>query len=79
MPSVLATFRRRWYKNSPEPAQARGIREEEVIKPAVLHSDPTHKFVGAEEIAAPAPVLCTPGATLITGGGLSSDGCWTAE
>jgi hypothetical protein len=38
MPSVLATFRRRWYKNRHEPAQSRGIRQEEVIKPAVLHS-----------------------------------------
>jgi 3-hydroxybutyrate dehydrogenase len=66
-------------KQIPETAQARGISEEDVIKTVILHAQPTHKFVGVDEIAALALFLCSPGATSITGAALSIDGGWTAE
>jgi 3-hydroxybutyrate dehydrogenase len=66
-------------KQIPETAQARGISEEEVIKSVILHAQPTHKFVGVDEIAALALFLCSKGANSITGAALSIDGGWTAE
>ena len=66
-------------KQIPETAQARGISEEDVIKTVILHAQPTHKFVGVDEIAALALFLCSRGATSITGAALSIDGGWTAE
>jgi 3-hydroxybutyrate dehydrogenase len=66
-------------KQIPETAQARGISEEEVIKNVILHAQPTHKFVGVDEIAALALFLCSKGANSITGAALSIDGGWTAE
>ena len=66
-------------KQIPETAQARGISEEEVIKNVILHAQPTHEFVGVDEIAALALFLCSKGADSITGASLSIDGGWTAE
>lgn len=66
-------------KQIPETAQARGISEEEVIKTVILHAQPTHTFVGVDEVAALALFLCSKGATSITGASLSIDGGWTAE
>jgi 3-hydroxybutyrate dehydrogenase len=66
-------------KQIPDTAKARGISEEEVIKTVILHAQPTHQFVGVDEIAALALFLCSKGANSITGASLSIDGGWTAE
>jgi 3-hydroxybutyrate dehydrogenase len=62
----------------PETAKARGITEEEVKSDVMLASQPTKKFVLAEDVAKSVLFLCSSSAENITGSNLAIDGGWTA-
>jgi 3-hydroxybutyrate dehydrogenase len=63
----------------PDTAKARGLTEEAVKNDVMLASQPTKKFVAAEDIAKSVLFLCSSGADNITGSNLAIDGGWTAH
>lgn len=63
----------------PDTAKARGITEEEVKRDVMLASQPTKRFVLAEDVAKSVLFLCSSGADNITGSNLAIDGGWTAH
>jgi 3-hydroxybutyrate dehydrogenase len=66
-------------KQIPETAKARGISEDEVVRDVLLHAQPTHQFVTAEQIGALAVFLCSESAAQITGAAIPIEGGWTAQ
>lgn len=66
-------------KQIPETAKARGISEEEVVRDVLLHAQPTHQFVTAEQIGALAVFLCSNSGAQITGAAIPVEGGWTAQ
>ncbi|MGJ8560646.1 MAG: 3-hydroxybutyrate dehydrogenase [Litorimonas sp.] len=63
----------------PDTAKARGLSEEVVKNEVMLASQPTKKFVTAEDVAKSVLFLCSSGADNITGSNLAIDGGWTAH
>ena len=66
-------------KQIPETARARGISEQEVVRDVLLHAQPTHQFVTAEQIGALAVFLCSDSGAQITGAAIPIEGGWTAQ
>jgi 3-hydroxybutyrate dehydrogenase len=66
-------------KQIPETAKARGISEQEVVRDVLLHAQPTHQFVTAEQIGALAVFLCGDSGAQITGAAIPIEGGWTAQ
>jgi 3-hydroxybutyrate dehydrogenase len=66
-------------KQIPETAKARGITEDAVVRDVLLHAQPTHQFVTAEQVGMLAVFLCTDAAASITGAALPIEGGWTAQ
>ncbi|WP_072396048.1 3-hydroxybutyrate dehydrogenase [Hyphomicrobium sp. CS1GBMeth3] len=66
-------------KQIPETAKARGISEEEVVRDVLLHAQPTHQFVTADQIGALAVFLCSDSGAQITGAAIPIEGGWTAQ
>jgi 3-hydroxybutyrate dehydrogenase len=66
-------------KQIPETAKARGLSEEEVVRDVLLHAQPTHQFVTAEQIGALAVFLCGDSGAQITGAAIPIEGGWTAQ
>lgn len=66
-------------KQIPETAKARGITEKEVVRDVLLHAQPTHQFVTADQIGALAVFLCSDAAASITGAAIPIEGGWTAQ
>jgi 3-hydroxybutyrate dehydrogenase len=66
-------------KQIPETAKARGITEDAVVRDVLLHAQPTHQFVTAEQVGMLALFLCTDAAASITGAALPIEGGWTAQ
>ena len=60
-------------------AKANGISEERVVKEIILASQPTKRFVTADQIAEMVLFLCSDAASGITGSSFSVDGGWTAR
>ena len=60
-------------------AKANGISEERVVKEIILASQPTKRFITAEQVADMALFLCTEAASGVTGTAFSIDGGWTAR
>lgn len=65
-------------KQIPGLMKTRGLTRDQVITDVLLGSQPTRKFVTAEQVASLAVYLCSEGAASITGANLSMDGGWTA-
>lgn len=63
----------------PDTAKARGMTEEAVKNDVMLASQPTKKFLTAEDVAKSVLFLCSSGADNITGSNLLLDGGWTAQ
>lgn len=63
----------------PHTAKARGLTEGAVKNDVMLASQPTKKFVAAEDVAKSVLFLCSSGADNITGSNLAIDGGWTAH
>jgi len=59
--------------------QVHGLRREAVIRDIMLASQPTRRFVEAEEVAGLAGYLASEGARSITGTTIAIDGGWTAR
>jgi 3-hydroxybutyrate dehydrogenase len=66
-------------KQIPETAKARGLSEEQVVRDVLLHAQPTHQFVTAEQIGALAVFLCGDSGAQITGAAIPIEGGWTAQ
>jgi 3-hydroxybutyrate dehydrogenase len=66
-------------KQIPDPARARGISEDEVVRDVLLAAQPTKRFVQVSEVAALTLHLCSESAASITGTVLPVDGGWTAH
>ena len=62
-----------------DPAKARGISRDEVIRDVLLAAQPNKRFATVEEIGALAVFLCSDAAQSITGTALPVDGGWTAH
>ena len=62
-----------------ELARAHGLDEERVVREVILASQPTGRFVRAEELAGLVIFLCSPAAASLTGTALPMDGAWTAR
>lgn len=60
-------------------AKVRGMSEERVVNEVILASQPTHRFITAEQVAAMVLFLCSEAASGITGSSFSIDGGWTAR
>jgi len=60
-------------------AKANSMSEEEVVKKVILASQPTHRFVGVDEVAAYVLFLASDFAANITGAAQTIDGGWTAR
>ena len=60
-------------------AKANGISEERVVKEIILASQPTRRFITAEQVAEMTLFLCTDAASGVTGTAFSIDGGWTAR
>ena len=60
-------------------ARIHGMSEEEVVRKVILASQPTHRFVTVEEVAAYVLFLASDHAANITGSAQSIDGGWTAR
>ena len=60
-------------------AKANGISEERVVKEIILASQPTKRFITADQVAEMALFLCTDAASGVTGTAFSIDGGWTAR
>ena len=60
-------------------AKANGISEERVVKEIILASQPTKRFITAEQVADMTLFLCTGAASGVTGTAFSIDGGWTAR
>jgi 3-hydroxybutyrate dehydrogenase len=65
-------------KQIPDLMKTRGLARAQVMTDVLLGSQPTKKFVTAEQVASLAVFLCSPGADSINGANLSMDGGWTA-
>ncbi len=63
----------------PELARSHGLSEEAVIRDVVLASQPSRRFVEADDVAALVVYLCGPSADSITGAALPIDGAWVAR
>ena len=59
--------------------KVRNLSREAVIRDIMLSSQPTRRFVEAEEIAGLASYLATDAARSITGTTIAIDGGWTAR
>jgi 3-hydroxybutyrate dehydrogenase len=62
-----------------EQAKAHGLPRDRVIDEVILASQPSKRFVEAEELAALAVFLCSEAGRSITGAALPVDGAWTAR
>jgi 3-hydroxybutyrate dehydrogenase len=60
-------------------AKANNMPEAQVVRDIILASQPTKRFVTAEQVAAMVVYLCSDAAAEITGTALSIDGGWTAR
>lgn len=60
-------------------AKANNMSEERVVKEIILASQPTHRFVAVEEVAAYVLFLAGPYAGNITGSAQTIEGGWTAR
>lgn len=60
-------------------AKANGISEEHVVKEIILASQPTKRFITADQVAETVLFLCSDAASGITGSSFSVDGGWTAR
>lgn len=60
-------------------AKANGISEERVVKEIILASQPTKRFITADQVAEMVLFLCSEAASGITGSAFSVDGGWTAR
>ncbi|MEO0421834.1 MAG: 3-hydroxybutyrate dehydrogenase [Pseudomonadota bacterium] len=60
-------------------AQARSMREDEVVEKVMLAAQPTKRFVTIDQVAAMVAFLCTDEAASINGAVLNVDGGWTAQ
>ena len=60
-------------------AKANHLTEEQVMKDIILASQPTKRFITAEQVAALALYLCSDAASGVTGSAFSIDGGWTAR
>ena len=65
-------------KQLPDLARSKGVTVEEA-KQQLLAGQPTHRFIGVEEIGALATFLASEDAKSITGANYSIDGGWTAH
>ena len=65
-------------KQLPDLARSKGVTVEEA-KQQLLAGQPTHRFIGVEEIGALATFLASEEAKSITGANYSIDGGWTAR
>ena len=66
-------------KQIPDTARARGISEEQVVRDVLLATQPTKRFVEANEVAALCTFLASENAASLTGAVLAIDGGWTAH
>ena len=66
-------------KQIPDTARARGISEEQVVRDVLLATQPTKRFVEANEVAALCTFLASENAASLTGAVLAVDGGWTAH
>ena len=60
-------------------AKVNNMSEEQVVKTIILASQPTKRFVTAEQVADMTLFLCTDAASGVTGTAFSIDGGWTAR
>lgn len=60
-------------------AKVNNMSEEQVVKTIILASQPTRRFVTAEQVADMTLFLCTDAASGVTGTAFSIDGGWTAR
>jgi 3-hydroxybutyrate dehydrogenase len=60
-------------------ARAHGMSEEAVVREVILASQPSKRFIEAEDVGQAVVFLCSPAASGITGTALSMDGGWTAR
>jgi 3-hydroxybutyrate dehydrogenase len=60
-------------------ARANNMSEDRVVKEIILASQPTHRFVAVDEVAAYVLFLCSDMAANITGAAQAIDGGWTAR
>ena len=60
-------------------AKVNNMTEEQVVKNIILASQPTKRFITAEQVADMALFLCTDAASGVTGSAFSIDGGWTAR
>jgi 3-hydroxybutyrate dehydrogenase len=58
---------------------SQGITSDEAIRRALLHVQPSRRFVATTEIGALAAFLCSDAGASITGAALPVDGAWTAQ
>jgi 3-hydroxybutyrate dehydrogenase len=62
-----------------EQQKATGLSREQVVRDVILGSQPTKRFVEAEDVAAMAAFLAGPHAGEITGSAMAMDGGWSAR
>jgi 3-hydroxybutyrate dehydrogenase len=60
-------------------ARVNNMSEEQVVKQIILASQPTKRFITAEQVAEMVLFLCSDAASGITGSSFSVDGGWTAR
>jgi 3-hydroxybutyrate dehydrogenase len=60
-------------------ARVNNMSEEQVVKQIILASQPTKRFIKAEQVAEMVLFLCSDAASGITGSSFSVDGGWTAS
>jgi 3-hydroxybutyrate dehydrogenase len=65
-------------KQLPDLARSKGVTVEEATQ-QLLAGQPTHRFIGVEEIGALAVFLASEDAKSITGANYSIDGGWSAH
>ncbi|MCG2840162.1 3-hydroxybutyrate dehydrogenase [Sandaracinobacter sp. RS1-74] len=60
-------------------AKVNDMSEEDVVKNIILASQPTKRFITAEQVAGTVLFLCSDAASGVTGSSFSIDGGWTAR
>jgi len=63
----------------PETMQARAMSRDQVIEQVLLGSQPSRRFIGADDVASLALFLCRDEAAQITGSNYNMDGGYTAQ